>query len=172
MGDARRPDPIVTAAAGDYHERMDSWSAFAAAEPEMADRGRQLLYQRGDGEGFLATVAANGVPRIHPLNVGVVEGRLLVFVQDKSAKTRDLASNPSYALHAPQEAAHPSEFMVRGRAHLVTDAAAREAAARDWFFRVSAAYPLYELLISQALLGERASADEWPPRYRSWRSAR
>jgi len=148
---------------------MADWATFAAAEPEMAEKGRALLYQRGDGEGFLATVAANGTPRIHPLNVGVVDGRLLVFVQDRSAKARDLAANPHYALHAHQDAARPDEFLVRGTARLVTDPAVRDAAAGQWFFTVSAEYPLYELLIDRALLGERGP-DEWPPRYRSWRS--
>ncbi len=149
---------------------MQSWSAFAEAEPEMAEKGRQLLYQRGDGEGFLTTVAANGIPRIHPLNVGVVDGRLLVFIQDRSAKARDMAANPGYALHAHQDAAAPHEFMVRGHARLVTDVAARDAVAASWFFTVRDSYPLYELLIAHALLGQRDSANDWPPRYRSWRS--
>ena len=150
---------------------MDGWDTFARAEAEMAQKGRALLYRRGDGEGFLATVAANGTPRIHPLNVGVDDGRLLVFIQGHSAKARDLAANPHYALHAHQDPAAPHEFMVRGQARLVTDAAIRQATAAHWFFTVSDAYPLYELLIEHALLGERASADDWPPRYRSWRSA-
>ena len=150
---------------------MQSGDAFAAAEPEMAEKGRALLYQRGDGEAFLTTVAANGTPRIHPLNVGVKDGRLLVFIQDHSAKARDLRSNPHYALHAHMDAARPHEFMVRGEARLVTDAAARLAAAGDWFFTVSDSYPLYELLIEHALRGERDSANDWPPRYRSWRSS-
>lgn len=150
---------------------MESWEAFARAEPDLAARGRELLYQRGDGEAFLTTVAANGTPRIHPLNVGVRDGRLLVFVQAHSAKARDLESNQHYALHAHQDAEHPHEFMVRGQARLVTDPALRTAAAADWFYTVSEAYPLYELLIEHALLGERETASDWPPRYRSWRSA-
>jgi general stress protein 26 len=150
---------------------MASWSTFAEAEPEMAQKGRELLYQRGDGEGFMTTVAANGIPRIHPLNVGVQDGRLLVFVQGHSAKARDLESNPRYALHAHWEAEAPHEFMVRGEAQLVTDSAVRQAAVSDWFFTPSDSYPLYELLIEHALLGERDSPKEWPPRYRSWRSA-
>ena len=149
---------------------MESWEAFARAEPDLAARGRELLYQRGDGEAFLSTVAANGTPRIHPLNVGVRDGRLLVFVQAHSAKARDLESNQHYALHAHQDAEHPHEFMVRGQARPVTDPALRAAAAGDWFFTVSQAYPLYELLIEHALLGERETASDWPPRYRSWRS--
>jgi hypothetical protein len=150
---------------------MESWEAFVRAEPDLAARGRELLYQRGDGEAFLTTVAANGTPRIHPLNVGVRDGRLLVFVQAHSAKARDLESNQHYALHAHQDAEHPHEFMVRGQARLVTDPALRAAAAADWFYTVSEAYPLYELLIEHALLGERETASDWPPRYRSWRSA-
>lgn len=148
---------------------LSSWRDFATAEPEMAGKGRSILYQRGDGEGLLATIAANGTPRIHPLNVGVLDGRLLVFVQDKSAKARDLAANPHYALHAHLDPEHPHEFLVRGQARLVTDEAARTAAASNWFFTVSPAYPLYELQIAHALLGERDSANDWPPRYRSWR---
>jgi hypothetical protein len=148
---------------------MASWNDFATAEPAMAERGRELLYQRGDGEGLLATVAANGTPRIHPLNVGVVDGRLLVFVQDFSAKARDLAANPHYALHSHQDPEHPSEFMVRGEAHQITDADMRATVAGQWFFTVKDDYPLYELQVAHALLGERG-ADEWPPRYRSWRS--
>jgi hypothetical protein len=159
----RRPRPRA------YHLPVESWATFEAAEPEMAQKGRALLYQRGDGEAFLATVAPNGTPRIHPLNAGVVDGRLLVFVQDFSAKARDLAANPHYALHSHQDPAHPGEFLVRGQARLVSDAAVRAAAASQWFFTVSDGYPLYELQISHALLGER-EADEWPPRYRSWRS--
>jgi hypothetical protein len=137
----------------------------------MAAKGSGLLHRRGDGEGFLTTVAANGTPRIHPLNVGVRDGRLLVFIQGHSARARDLQANPHYALHAHMDPAAPHEFMVRGTARQVTDTAVRESAAADWFFTVSDDYPLYELLIEHALLGERPTADDWPPRYRSWRSS-
>jgi hypothetical protein len=146
-----------------------SWAEFAAAEPEIAARGRELLYRRGDGEGLLATVAGNGLPRVHPINVGVVEDRLLVFVQDRSAKARDLALDGRYALHAHQDADEPHEFLVRGRARLIDDPMTRAAVARDWFFKVSDDYPLYELSVEHAIFGERDSPREWPPRYRSWR---
>jgi hypothetical protein len=146
-----------------------SWAAFEADEPHMAAMGRDALYRRGDGEGFLVTVVgADGLPRLHPINVGVVDGHLYAFVQARSAKMRDLEADGRYALHAHQDPAEPHEFMVRGRARLVEDTDLRADIARNWFFRVSDDYPLYELLIEHALLGER-SADEWPPRYRSWR---
>jgi hypothetical protein len=149
-----------------------SWAEFAANEPEMAARGRQLLYRHGDGEGLLATVAGDGLPRVHPLNVGVVGDRLLVFVQNRSAKAKDLATDGRYALHAHQDPSQPHEFLVRGRAHLIDDPTTRAAIAKDWFFKVSDDYPLYELSVEHAIFGERNSADEWPPRYRSWRRER
>ena len=151
---------------------MESWDEFANAEPEIAAKGIALLDQRGDGEGLLATVAADGTPRIHPLNVGVRDGRLLVFVQGHSAKARDLESNPHYALHAHVDPDRPHEFLVRGQARQVTDATMRRAVADDWYFTVSDTYPLYELLVDHVLLGERDSATDWPPRYRSWRGDR
>jgi general stress protein 26 len=151
---------------------MESWQTFERSDSAMAEKGRALLYQRGEGQAFFTTVAANGIPRIHFLNVGVVDGHLYVFVQGHSAKARDLESNRHYALHATLDAAEPEEFMVRGEARLVTDADQRQSVAAGWFFTVADSYPLYELLIEHALLGERDSADDWPPRYRSWRSPR
>ena len=136
----------------------------------MAAKGRELLYRRGDGEGFLVTVAGSGLPRVHPVNVGVMGDRLLTFVQDRSAKARDLESDGRYALHAHQDPMEPHEFLVRGRATRVQDQTLRAEVAADWFFTVSDDYPLYELSIEHAILGERGSPDEWPPRYRSWRA--
>lgn len=107
------------------------WSEFAAAEPEMAARGRQLVHRRGDGEGFLATVAGDDLPRVHPVNVGVVGDQLLVFVQSRSAKAMDLEADGRYALHAHQDPAEPDEFLLRGRARLVDDPSSRAAAAKD-----------------------------------------
>ena len=136
----------------------------------MAEQGRALIYRRGDGEGLFVTVAGDGLPRVHPINVGVVDGRLVAFIQDKSAKARDLEADGRYALHAVYDPTQPHEFLVRGRALRVTDPAIRQAMAAEWFFTVSDAYPLYELMVEHVVLGERATADDWPPHYRSWRS--
>ena len=146
------------------------WSEFATAESELAERGRALIYRRGDGEGLLVTVQGEGLPRVHPINVGVVDGRLVAFIQDRSAKARDLESDGRYALHAVYDPLEPHEFLVRGRALRVTDPATRAAIAKDWFFTVSDAYPLYELMVEHVVVGERATADDWPPRYRLWRA--
>jgi hypothetical protein len=136
----------------------------------MAELGRALIYRQGDGEGLFVTVAGDGLPRVHPINVGVVAGRLVAFIQDRSAKAKDLGSDGRYALHAVYDPQAPHEFLVRGRALRITDPATRAVMAKDWFFTVSEAYPLYELMIEHVVLGERATADDWPPQYRSWRA--
>jgi hypothetical protein len=60
--------------------------------------------------------------------------------------------------------------MLRGRARLVEDPAERATVAAGWAFEVDDAYILFEFSIEAALLGARATADEWPPRYTSWSS--
>jgi hypothetical protein len=108
---------------------------------------------------------------VHPVNVGVVDGHLYTFVQTKSAKAHDLASDGRYAMHTHYDPQAPHEFSVRGRAQLITDEATRAAVAKVWFFDAKD-YPLYELLIEHALLGERPTANDWPPQYTSWPSKR
>lgn len=147
---------------------MASWHDFEAAAPEMAAAAHHLMYRNGDGEALLVTVRDDALPRIHPVNAGVVNGHLYTFVQAGSAKRRDLDVDGRYALHTHMDPAAPSEFMVRGHARLVTDAATRVAIASAWFFNVNETYPLYELLIEHAVLGERATANDWPPVYSSW----
>lgn len=150
---------------------MVAWKDFAAAAPELAAKGRRLFEQRGDGEAFLATVRGDNPPRIHPVNVAIVDERLLAFLIVGSAKLADLERDGRYALHAHQDPAEPHEFQVRGRAAEVTDPATRATAAAAWPFEVDEGYRLFEFGIEHAVFGERASADDWPPVYTSWRAA-
>ena len=145
-----------------------SWAALESAAPELARDGRALL-RRGGGaeEGLLATVRGDAPPRIHPVSVGIVDGRILVFVLP-SPKRSDLEIDGRYALHAHQDAAAPSEFSVRGRARHIRDTAARAAAASVWPFEVDDSYALFELPIESAVIGRRPTADDWPPRYEAW----
>lgn len=102
------------------------------------------------------------------VNARVVDGHLYTFVQAGSAKRRDLDEDGRYALHTHMDPAAPSEFLVRGHARLIEDDETRSAVASGWFFTVDASYPLYELLVEQAVLGERATANDWPPSYTRW----
>ncbi len=149
---------------------MTTWDEFASGSPEIAARGRGLIERSGTGEALLATVHGDAPPRINPIYVEIVDGRLLAFIIVGSAKLADLATDGRYALHAHQVPAAPHEFLVRGRAREVTDPALRDAGAAAWSFEIDDGYRLFEFSIEQAVFGERPDADAWPPRYTSWRS--
>ena len=149
---------------------MASWAQFEAAAPEMAATGRRLIYRTRIGEGLLATVRGDGLPRIHPIYVAVHGGRLVAFMIP-SAKGTDLAEDGRFALHAYQDPAAPHEFVVRGRARPIDDESRRRPLIDAWYFDVDDDdHRLFEFDIEHVILGERATAEDWPPRYRSWRS--
>ena len=147
---------------------MASWGELEAAAPDIASAGRRLIYRGEDGEALLATVRDGTPPRIHPVNVGIVDRRLYMFVIGRSAKRNDLEADGRFALHTHVDPASPSEFQVRGRAREVTDEHVRASVGSGWAFTVDESYRLFELSIESALLGERPTADDWPPRYSSW----
>lgn len=146
---------------------MASWRDFEAGAPDLAAAGRRALIRDGINQGLLATVRGTHLPRIHPVYVEIVNGRLYTFVL-RSAKRRDLEGDGRYALHAHQDPVVPTEFELRGRAWFVDNEAERDAAAEAWSFEVDEGYGLFELGIESALVGFRPSADDWPPRYASW----
>lgn len=149
---------------------LATWNEFKRSSPDIADKALGLLARAGAHEGHFTTVSGADPPRTHPVNVGVVDGRLLVFVQGKSAKARDLADDGRYSLVNHQVESAPHELLIRGRAKRVESATERRLAAEQWAFDPGDSYPLYELGIDSVLLGERNSPDEWPPRYTSWRA--
>jgi hypothetical protein len=148
---------------------MVTWSAFAEAAPALSEEGRRVLARTGSGSALLATVRGDAPPRIHPIDVGIVGGRLVAFLIVGSSKLTDLEVDGRYALHGHQDPTRPDEFLVRGHATEVTDPVSRAAAAAVWSFAVDERYRLFEFSIEQATLGQRKDADAWPPRYTSWR---
>lgn len=148
---------------------MATWSDFADRAPDLARKGRTLLYRTGGGEALLATVRDAEPPRIHPIAIEQRDGGLYAFVL-RSKKLTDLRTDGRYALHAYPDAVVPHEFAVRGRVRGVDDAR-RAALAGDWPFEVGDALA-FEFLVEEAVLGERASRDEWPPKYTTWTDRR
>jgi len=148
---------------------MATWRQFAAAAPDLAAAGRALLYREGHGGALLATVRDGEPPRIHPISVGIVEDGLYAFIL-KSAKRVDLERDGRYALHAHLDPAAPNEFSVRGRAQVV-DEPTRSAVAAGWSFEADEGYELFEFRVESAVLGERPTADDWPPHYTTSRAA-
>ena len=151
---------------------MATWDELATEAPELAAIGRALLRRSGTGEALLATVRSEGLPRISPVYAEIVEGRLLTFVGSASAKAADLARDGRYTLHTHIDPESPDEFSTRGRARRVDDPDVRAAALAIWGFDASTGYDLFELDIERALLGRRATADDWPPAYSAWPPSR
>jgi hypothetical protein len=148
-----------------------TWSDFEAAAPDLAAAGRALLQRRDRDGGFLVSVRGDAPPRIHPVSVGLVSGGLYVFVLP-SAKRTDLEEDGRFAFHAHLDPDVPGEFSIRGHAVRVDDAATRAAVAAVWPFEPDETYALFELRILTAVVGRRASADDWPPAYSTWSATR
>src|SRR5437870_9308338 len=101
---------------------MVTWKEFDAAEPDLADVGRSLLYQFKVGLAFLATVRQDGAPRLHPVCPVLSNGRLFVLITPTSPKRYDLLRDGKYALQTfPQPKPGSDEFYIAGKAVLVDD---------------------------------------------------
>jgi hypothetical protein len=130
---------------------MASWSDFVAAEPTLAAGIRALLQQYGPGMAYLATVRADGSPRIHPVSPVITDEGLYCFIVN-SPKRRDLDRDGRYALHTYPPEETDDEAYLAGHATPVRDPrvindvadALRASHAVDW--------RLYELFIDTATL--------------------
>ena len=146
-----------------------SWAAFEAAAPDLAAAAHRLIFRTGEGSVLLATVRGDDPPRIHPISVAIVDGRLFAFIILAGPKRRDLEEDGRYAMHSHLDLAAPDEVSIRGRATLITDPTVRAGAIAVWPFEADDDYALFEFAIESCVLGLRG-ADEWPPRYTSWRA--
>ena len=146
-----------------------SWAALDAAAPDLAAAAHRLIFRTGEGSVLLATVRGDDPPRIHPISVAIVDGRLLAFIILAGPKRRDLEEDGRYAMHSHLDLAAPDEVSIRGRASLVTDPARRAAAIAVWPFEADDDYAMFEFGVDSCVLGLRG-ADEWPPRYTTWRA--
>ena len=145
-----------------------SWAEFEAAQPEMAAAGRRLLYQFGPGLGFLATVRADGGPRVHPVCPHIGEGELWVFVGAGSPKFADLARDGRFALHSFPCPDVDDEFYVTGVATQYADSR-REARVRASLpFNSSGDDPPFVLSLERALLSTYGPRPTFPPVYTKW----
>jgi Pyridoxamine 5'-phosphate oxidase len=131
---------------------MVTWKEFAAAEPDLADVGRSLLFQFNVGLAFLATVRKDGAPRLHPVCPVLSDSRLFVLITATSPKRIDLLRDGRYALQTfPQPKAGSDEFSIAGRAVLVDDPAARADILRDAQHMADAAETAFEFLIDRVM---------------------
>jgi nitroimidazol reductase NimA-like FMN-containing flavoprotein (pyridoxamine 5'-phosphate oxidase superfamily) len=80
---------------------MTSWTDFAGAHPELADRVRQCFAIRKHAT--LATLRRDGSPRISGVEVKFADDGLYLGMMLGSLKALDLRRDPRLALHCPTE---------------------------------------------------------------------
>ncbi len=131
---------------------MITWKEFAAAEPELSETGRSLLFQFGVGLGFLATVRKDGAPRLHPVCPVLSNDRLYVLITPTSPKRYDLLRDGRFALQTfPQPRPGSDEFSIAGKALIAEDPATRAAIFRDAKHMADASEVLFELWIDRVM---------------------
>ena len=105
---------------------MATWGELRAARPDLADAGASLLYQHGVGLAFLATVRADGGPRVHPMCPVLHEAELFAFLVP-SPKRDDLLRDGRYSMHSFPADDNEDAFYVSGGAWRVDDESVRTA---------------------------------------------
>jgi hypothetical protein len=133
-----------------------SWSEFAAASPSLAEAIRALVHQYGPGLGYLATVRADGGPRVHPVAPVITDEGLFCFVID-SPKRRDLERDGRYALHSFPPEDNDDEAYVAGRARPVTDEATVDRLARALHAAPHVDWRLFEFTVDVAMVARHSS---------------
>ncbi|MFB9234738.1 pyridoxamine 5'-phosphate oxidase family protein [Plantactinospora siamensis] len=133
---------------------MASWTEFATDEPQLAAAIRGLLQQYGPGLGYLATVRADGGPRVHPVSPVITADGLYCFVVD-SPKRRDLERDGRYALHSFPPEDSDDEAYVAGRARPVTDRARVAELAGSLRAAPHVDWRLFEFSVDVAMVARR-----------------
>ena len=150
---------------------MVTWKQFTVSDPELAAKGESLLFQFGVGLAFLATIRADGAPRLHPLCPVLSNGGLYVLIAPKSPKRWDLLRDGRYALQTFPEARKDSdEFYFSGTAQPIGDPVIKDAVLKDAKHFASAEEALFELLIDRAMhtIWEGFGTPEFRPVHTKW----
>jgi hypothetical protein len=151
---------------------MADWKEFEAAAPEIAAAGKRLLYQRGVGLAFLATLRKDGAPRLHPICPTIVDGVLSALI-GPTLKRADLRRDGRYALHSFPSPAKDDEFLVMGRARFVDDSKRSERVREDLKARGMTSTEdedLFEFGIERAMHPDYPGGPgTWPPKYSIWK---
>jgi hypothetical protein len=116
---------------------MTAWNDVERAEPEFAQRVRGLF--DAHRHKTIATLRADGSPRISGIEVTFDDGELVFGSMPNARKGADLARDPRFALHSatidPVEGAHaqwPGEAKIAGRA--IKSAPGTEGSDGDRFY--------------------------------------
>lgn len=146
-----------------------SWEDLENAQPELAAYGVER-FRRFD-VAYLATIRADGSPRVHPVTPIVGQGRLFLFMEPTSPKGHDLRRDGRYALHCSvsNSSGESGEFFISGHARFIDDPATRRLAAELASYTPADRYVLYELDVESA--SSTTYADGLPVR-QHWKAGR
>jgi hypothetical protein len=112
---------------------LAKWQQFEQEAPDMALTGKGLWEQHVLA--YLATVRADGSPRVHPVIPVLADGSVFVAIAEASPKWRDVRRDPRCVLHSlPGQ--RDDEFVLRCRA--------REAAGSRDVVRQSAHHVIHD----------------------------
>ncbi len=154
-----------------------TWKDLSAVRPDLAAAGRRLLYTHGIGLGFLATIRADGGPRVHPICPILTESALFGMIIP-GPKLDDLRRDPRYALHG--ETFPPPDqddgFYVTGTAREVSDPVVWEQVALQILTEraMTERWPgfesqvLFEFRVERCLLTLTRAADGFPAGHTVW----
>lgn len=145
---------------------MATWGDFAGAEPDLAAFVAARLRA---APSYLATVRADGAPRVHPVTPILTDDGLYVFMEPTSPKGADLREREWFALHnaVPDNAGTGGEAAVTGTGHPVDDPDVRAAVAAAASYEPADRYVLFELCPTE-VRGNGYGDVELPER-RRWR---
>ena len=147
---------------------MNDWLQFTQAAPDLAALGRRRLEHR---IAYLATVRADGSPRVHPVSPFFAGEHLYVYMEPSSPKVHDLRRDPRYALHCAvsDNSGGEGEFLVGGFAREIEDEETRRRAfegAAASGYSPQERYIVFELGITGAMStiyeAGKARRAKWP----------
>jgi hypothetical protein len=99
---------------------MASWDEFVHAAPDLAAAIRSRF--EADVHAVLATLRADGSPRVSGLEIRFRDGELWLAMMPDSRKADDFRRDPRFALHsAPDTTLNDGDATVNGSAREVTD---------------------------------------------------
>jgi len=142
---------------------MANWQEFAQQAPELAAFG-QTRFQ--SGVAYLATVRADGSPRVHPVTP-IIGEQLFLFMEPTSPKGKDLQRDARYTLHCSVEdmGGGGGEFYLRGQATLTDDPLLREQATLAASYTPQDRYILFVLTVEFAFMNRY---EDGPAKTQRW----
>jgi hypothetical protein len=132
-----------------------TWASFEAAAPELAPFVRARL--DAHRHRLMATLRADGAPRIGGIELTIADGELWVGGLPGSRKFDDLRRDPRLAIHSGSD--DPPRFSgdarVSGRAVFVTD-----EAVKAWFLEAAGGGPPGPFELVRVEIAEVSTVEE------------